>query len=52
MYIHNTQTKQDDQTDFDAQFEVQIPKNHGRDNSQKQIGGGVESVRIIGEIDH
>ena len=50
--LHNAQAEKHNQTDLDAQFEVQVPEYHGRENGQEQIRGGVEAVGIIGEVDH
>lgn len=50
--LHNTQTEEDNQTDLYAQFEIQVPEHHCREHRQKQIGGGIECVRIVREVDH
>lgn len=49
--LHNTKTEEHNQTDLDAQLEVQVPEYHCGEHGQKQIGGGVEAIGIVGEVD-
>ncbi len=41
--VQEAHTQENDQADLDAQFEVEIPKHHSREDRQEEIGGRVES---------
>lgn len=39
--VQNTQTEEDDETDLDAHFQVEVPENECGEDGQKQVTGGV-----------
>lgn len=45
--VHEAHAQENDQTDLDAQFEVEIPEHHSREDRQEEISGRVESCKLI-----
>lgn len=45
--VHETHAQENDQTDLDAQFEIEIPENHRGEDRKEDISGRVESFKRI-----
>lgn len=42
--LHYSKTEQYNQTNLDAQFEVEVPEYQGREEGEEKVGGGVEGL--------